>query len=116
MTTATRRAAATRYQHKLEKLFTNAPETKREAANLLIKRAAFLLATEDELQSLMQQEGPIGVYENGSQSGVCISAYLKSYTMANQQLLSTIKQLTVFLPADDSASQSALNKFFADHK
>lgn len=112
-----RKSAQTRIKKKLDALFTNVPDEKREAAALLTKRAAFLLAGEDELERIMQDDGYIDTYDNGGgQSGMMVSATLKAYTQMNQQLLSTIRQLREFLPVDDDNGRDELTEFLKEHK
>ncbi|WP_370852268.1 hypothetical protein [Megasphaera elsdenii] len=112
-----RKSAQTKIKKKLDALFTNVPAEKQAAAELLTKRAAFLLAAEDELERVMQANGYVDVYDNGGgQTGTMVSATLKAYTQCNQQLLSTIRQLREFLPADDSAGRDELTEFLKQHK
>lgn len=51
----TRRGAQTRYINQLKKIFNGSP--RQAEAMLLIKRAAFFLASLDELEHIIQKEG-----------------------------------------------------------
>ena len=64
----TRRGAQTRYINQLKKIFNGSP--RQAEAMLLIKRAAFFLASLDELEHIIQKEGYVDTYKNGrNQSG-----------------------------------------------
>lgn len=107
----TRRGAQTRYINQLKKIFNGSP--RQAEAVILIKRAAFFLASLDELEHIIQKEGYVDVYKNGrNQSGTMASASLKAYKLSMDGLLATLKKLEDLAPSQEGADElkAFLNK------
>lgn len=110
-----RKSAQTRIKKKLDALFTNVPDEKREAAALLTKRAAFLLAGEDELERIMQDDGYIDTYDNGGgQTGIRVHPAVQVYTQYHKDLTASLRQLREFMPEDVGTDE--LVAFMEEHK
>lgn len=69
----------------------------------LIKNAAFMRVTLEDLQEAVNRDGAVEVYQNGAnQKGVKQSAALQSYNTLIKNYTSVMKQLSVLLPNESS--------------
>ena len=110
-----RKTITTRYKNKLTKLFSSCDETQRAAADMLIGRAAFLLASLDELEAIIYERGYLEEYQNGeNQHGIMVSPAIKTYKLNMGQLLDVFKQLQTYLP--ETVEKDALTAFIDAHK
>ena len=84
---------------KLEKIFENISEDKKELCRNLIKNAAFMAVTLNDLQSTIQEEGAIitGVNGNGFETTQEHPAQRSYNTMINRYS-AVIRQLSDLLP------------------
>ena len=111
----TRKTKTSKYKSKLNKLFCNVDEGKKEAAEILTSRAAFLLCSLDELEEIIYNNGFISTYTNGSnQSGQMVSPAVKTYKMNMNQLLDVFKHLKEYLP--EQSEKDDLQDFLKGHK
>lgn len=85
---------------RLNGILVNLHESKRNIAKELIKNIAFMSVTLEDLQELIKNQGPIVMFEQGSQSMMIESPAQKSYnTMVNRFTTATSK-LFDLLPKD----------------
>ena len=110
-----RKTITTRYKNKLTKLFSSCDESQKETADMLIGRAAFLLASLDELEAIIYERGYLEEYQNGeNQFGIMVSPAIKTYKLNMGQLLDIFKQLQTYLP--ETVEKDALTAFIDAHK
>ena len=110
-----RKTLTTKYKNRLTNLFSSCDETQRAAADLLIGRAAFLLASLDELEAVIYERGYLEEYQNGeNQHGIMVSPAIKTYKLNMGQLLDVFKQLQTYLP--ETVEKDALTAFIDAHK
>ena len=110
----TRKSKTTKYKKQLTALFSEADENNKKAADILISRAAFLLASLDELEQTIYERGYIEYYQNGAnQKGQMVSPALKTYKMNMSQVLDIMKQLQTYLP--ESVEVDELTEFTKQH-
>ena len=85
---------------RLNGILVNLHESKRNIAKELIKNIAFMIVTLEDLQELIKNQGPIVMFEQGSQSMMIENPAQKSYnTMVNRFTTATSK-LFDLLPKD----------------
>lgn len=85
---------------RLNGILVNLHESKRNIAKELIKNIAFMSVTLEDLQELIKNQGPIVMFEQGSQSMMIENPAQKSYnTMVNRFTTATSK-LFDLLPKD----------------
>jgi DNA-binding MurR/RpiR family transcriptional regulator len=92
---------------RLRKIFANLPKDKIDTAASLIRNAAFMTITLDDLQSAMNENGVISEYQNGeNQWGTKKSPEVEIYNTMIKNHMAIIKQLCDMLP-DDKAKDAA---------
>ena len=73
----------------------------------LLRNAAFMRVTLDELQELINRDGVVERYQNGAnQYGIKQSAALQSYNATIRNYSSTIKELYGYVPREKTLSTS----------
>ena len=91
---------------RLKKLFKNIPKDTINAALALIRNAAFMTVTLEDLQETINREGAVSEYKNGeNQFGTKKSPEVEIYNAMIKNLSSVIKQLTDLIPAGNTTSQ-----------
>lgn len=98
---------------RLESIFKNIPDTKIKSVNSLIKNAAFMTITLEELQDSMNEDGVISHYQNGeNQWGTKKSPEADIYNSMIKNHMSIIKQLCDLIPDNEiSTKKDALLEF-----
>lgn len=99
---------------KLNALFESIPENKKELCTKLIENAAYMSATLDELQAIVNEEGAVITTVNGNGFETTTEhPAQKSYNTTLKNYTSVIKQLTELLP-ERGVVGSKLEKFLND--
>ena len=106
---------------KLNKIFKNISEDKKKLCQNLIRNAAFMAVTLEDLQEIIREEGPIKTLTNGNGfDTIQEHPAQKSYTAMITRYSSIIKQLQDLLPdnkaEDINKAGEALAKFVAKGK
>ena len=86
---------------KLNKFFHNMPKDKQKLLKGLKEQAAFMYATLMELQEIMNNEGPVELFEQGKQKLLREHPASKVYNSMIKNYSSVIKQLLELMPAED---------------
>ena len=89
---------------KLNKFFKNVPKDKQEMIQGLKEQAAFMYATLMELQEIINDEGPVELFEQGKQRLLREHPASKTYNTMIKNYSSVIKQLIDMLPKEDAKS------------
>ena len=85
---------------RLEALFTNLDENQKETASGLIRSAAFMAVSLEDLEEIINTNGYLDQYENGAnQSGVKISAAVQTYNSMVGRYTAIINKLLKIVPA-----------------
>lgn len=87
---------------KLKKLFENLEKDKIELANRLMQQASFMFVTLLELQEIINEKGPVDLFEQGSQKIIREHPALKTYNATIKNYTVTIKQLNDLLPKNEA--------------
>jgi hypothetical protein len=89
---------------RLKRIFKDIEEDKMNTAISLIKNAAFICVTLEDLQETINTEGTISEYKNGeNQFGTKKSPEVEIYNVMIKNHMSIIKQLTDLLPKSVSS-------------
>lgn len=88
--------------NKLKKLFKNLEKDKVEMANRLMQQASFMYVTLLELQEIINEEGSVDLFEQGSQKMIREHPAVKSYNSMIKNYSATIKQLNDLLPKNEA--------------
>ena len=91
---------------KLRRLFKNLPKDKRQAADGLIQEAAFMRATLEEARHIIDQQGIIEVFEQGSQRFLREHPATKVYNTMINRYAAVCKQLFDMVPDPDAGKQA----------
>jgi len=84
---------------KLKRLFKDMEKSTMDTVSSLIKNAAFMAITLDDLQETINSEGAVSTYQNGeNQSGTKKSPEIDIYNTMIKNHMSIIKQLSDLLP------------------
>ncbi len=86
---------------KLNKFFKSIPQEKQKMIQGLKEQAAFMYATLQELQEIMNVEGPVELFEQGKQRLIREHPASKVYNAMIKNYSSVIKQLLDILPKED---------------
>ena len=87
--------------NKLKKLFKDLEKDKVEMANRLMQQASFVYVTLLELQEIINEEGSVDLFEQGSQKMIREHPAVKSYNSMIKNYNATIKQLNDLLPKSE---------------
>ena len=86
---------------RLKKIFKNLEKDKWDTALSLIKNAAFMTITLEDLQETINREGAVSEYQNGeNQWGTKKSPEVEIYNTMIKNHMAIIKQLADLLPKD----------------
>lgn len=92
---------------RLKKLFKDVPKDAMNAVMALIKNAAFMTVTLEDLQENINEHGVISEYQNGeNQWGTKKSPEVEIYNTMIKNLTSVIKQLSDLIPEGESPSKT----------
>lgn len=93
--------------NRLKRIFKNIPKDRKDTAISLIRNAAFMTITLDDLQDHINRHGVISEYQNGNnQWGTKKSPEVDIYNTMIKNHMSVIKQLCDLLP-DDARKEAA---------
>jgi len=97
---------------RLKKLFKNIPKDTINAVLALIRNAAFMTVTLEDLAEVINQNGVISEYQNGeNQWGTKKSPEVEIYNAMVKNLASIIKQLTSLIPEGSRPISKELDAF-----
>ena len=86
---------------RISQLFSEVAENQKSIVTPLLQNAAFMKATLEDLQAIINAEGVTEAYQNGAnQSGIKQSASLQSYNALIKNYASVIKTLSGILPPE----------------
>jgi hypothetical protein len=86
---------------RLSKIFQDLSKEKKDTVSSLVRNAAFMTVTLDDLQNKMNQEGVVSEYQNGAnQWGTKKSPEVEIYNTMIKNHCTIIKQLTDLLPKE----------------
>lgn len=86
---------------KLNRIFKNLPTEKQKLAEGLKSQAAFMVATLAELQEIMNQDGPVELFEQGSQRLLREHPAAKTYNTMVRNYTTVCKALFDLLPEEE---------------
>jgi len=86
---------------KLNRIFKNLPKEKQRLAEGLKSQAAFMVATLAELQAIMNRDGPVELFEQGSQKMLREHPAAKTYNTMVRNYTSICKALFDLLPEEE---------------
>ena len=96
---------------KLNKLYEDLPQNKKDLLEPLIQNASFMKATLEDLQEIINIEGSTDNYKNGeNQYGRKPSANLQAYNTLIKNYANTIDKLEKMLPPEAVKEKSRLEK------
>ena len=100
---------------KLKRLFKDMDKSTMDTVYSLIKNAAFMAITLDDLQETINLEGAVSEYKNGeNQFGTKKSPEVEIYTSMIEKYMKAIKQLSDLLPKQEQKPKSdGFNEFVA---
>ena len=97
---------------KLERIFKNIADDKRQVVDKLISNAAFMAEQLDNLQADIKEKGYISEYQNGeNQWGTKKSPEIEIYNTMIKNYMGIIKQLTDLLPDENKDEADELMQF-----
>ncbi|HZK52971.1 MAG TPA: hypothetical protein VFC84_02020 [Desulfosporosinus sp.] len=98
---------------KLKRLFKNMEKSTMDTVSSLIRNAAFMAVTLDDLQETINLEGAVSEYKNGeNQFGTKKSPEVEIYTSMIEKYMKAIKQLSDLLPKQEQKPKSdGFNEF-----
>ncbi len=112
LTDLTKNKRISREITRLKKLFKNIPKDTVNAILTLIKNAAFMTVTLEDLQETINREGVVSEYKNGeNQFGTKKSPEVEIYNTMIKNLSSVIKQLTDLIPEGEKPKPKELDAF-----
>lgn len=113
-----RTAKIKKEQKRLNKIFTNIEEDKKQTVAGLIKNASFQIVMLEEVSLIIKRDGYVDEYQNGeNQKGLKKSAAVEVYDKALNTYSKIIKQLCDLLPnASDSQPGAELMNFISKGK
>ena len=91
---------------KLRRLFKNLPKDKMKAADGLIQEAAFMKVTLEETRHVIDQEGILEKFEQGSQKFLREHPATKVYNTMIQRYATVCKQLFDMIPDPEAGKQA----------
>lgn len=97
---------------KLRKIFKELPEDKKKLAESLIQQAAFMVSTLAELQEILNTDGAVELFEQGTQKMLREHPAAKTYNSMIKNYSTVCKQLMDLLPDDkDKSTEDELMAF-----
>ena len=92
---------------KLKRLFKDMEKSTMDTVSSLIRNAAFMAITLDDLQETINLEGSVSEYKNGeNQFGTKKSPEVEIYTSMIEKYMKAIKQLSDLLPRQEQKPKS----------
>lgn len=91
---------------KLRKLFRALPKERQKAIEGLVQEAAWMRVTLEETRYIIDQEGPLEWFEQGSQKFKREHPATKTYNAMINRYTSVCKQLFDMVPATDDAKKA----------
>ena len=86
---------------RLKRVFKDLDKNKLQTVESLIKNAAFMAVSLEELQDIINEEGYVVEYQNGeNQHGTKLSDAVKTHIAMTKNHASIIKQLTDLVPPE----------------
>jgi hypothetical protein len=102
---------------KLKKLLTDIPKDKANSVESLLRNAAFMSITLDDLQDKINEIGVVSEYQNGqNQWGTKKSPEVEVYNAMIKNYMGVIKQLTDLIPNDKPIEKDELMGFVKSAK
>lgn len=102
---------------KLKKLLTDIPKDKANSVESLLRNAAFMSITLDDLQDKINEIGVVSEYQNGqNQWGTKKSPEVEVYNAMIKNYMGVIKQLTDLIPNDKPIEKDELMGFVKQAK
>lgn len=92
---------------KLNRIFKSLPANKQKMAEGLKAQAAFMVATLTELQEIINQEGPVELFEQGSQRLLREHPAVKAYNTMVRNYATVCKALFDLLPNNEKTETAA---------
>lgn len=86
---------------KLKRILKVLPDDKKKMAEGLISQAAFMVATLAELQAIMNEDGPVELFEQGSQRLLREHPAAKTYNTMVRNYTAVCKALFDLLPGEE---------------
>jgi len=101
---------------KLNSLLKDLDTKKKKAISSLVKNAAFMAITLEDLQEEINSNGVTETYQNGAnQSGIKKSATVETYNAMIKNYVNVVKQLTDLLPKKEPVTKSdGFDEFVGD--
>ncbi len=97
---------------KLKRLLTDIPKDKANSVESLLRNAAFMSITLDDLQDKINEIGVVSEYQNGqNQWGTKKSPEVEVYNAMIKNYMGVIKQLTDLIPNDKPIEKDELMGF-----
>lgn len=85
--------------NRLKRLFKDMPENTKKKVSSLIENAAFMTVTLEDLQEVINRDGPVAEYQNGeNQWGTKKSPEVEIYNTMIKNHMGIMKQLTDLMP------------------
>lgn len=98
--------------NRLKRIFRGLPKEKLHSVQSLIRNAAFMAVTLDDLQLTINENGVVSHYQNGeNQWGTKKSPEVDVYNTMIKNYSSVVKQLCDFLPEGDKDKEDELMNF-----
>ena len=92
--------------NRIKRILKDIPKNRKDAALSLMKNAAFMTVTLDDLQDEINEKGCISTYQNGeNQWGTKKSPEVEVYNAMIKNHSSIIKQLTDLIPGQDDSNK-----------
>lgn len=91
---------------KLNKIFKNLPEDKKKLAEGLKEQAAFMVSTLAELQEILNNDGAVELFEQGTQKMLREHPAAKTYNSMIKNYTTVCKQLFDMIPDPDAGKQA----------
>jgi hypothetical protein len=85
---------------RLKKILKELPEDKKKMADGLIAQAAFMRVTLDELQEIMNTDGPVELFEQGKQRMIREHPAAKTYNTMVRNYTAVCKAMFSLLPEE----------------
>jgi hypothetical protein len=102
---------------KLKRLLTDIPKDKANSVESLLRNAAFMSITLDDLQDKINEIGVVSEYQNGqNQWGTKKSPEVEVYNAMIKNYMGVIKQLTDLIPNDKPIEKDELMGFVKQAK
>ena len=92
---------------RLKKMFADLPEDRRRVAEGLLQEAAFMRVTLEETRDVIDREGVVELFEQGSQRFVREHPATKVYAAMINRYSAVVKQLIDLLPAAEKGKTEA---------